>query len=176
VVVFLIVLAVGISSEGSNNSIAYSVASGHYKLAPDQTTQLPTVPGVDANGSTRTMTLAALRGKVVLVNLFASWCVQCQLEAPVLASAEKLLAAHGGTVLGITYGTTPAAARTFVSRYGIKYPVVEDVAGNFANAYNVSGVPDTFVINKAGKIVALNLYQLTPAWVDQTLSKLLAAT
>jgi cytochrome c biogenesis protein CcmG/thiol:disulfide interchange protein DsbE len=170
-VALLAVLAVGISNQGGNNSIAYSVASHHYKPAPDADAALPVLEGSAA----RTRTLADYRGKVVLVNLFASWCVQCQLEAPVLDRAETLLRAHGGTVLGITYSDTPSDALTFVRDYHVNYPVLEDVSGNLANAYNVSGVPDSYLINRQGKIVALNLYQLTDGWLKQNLTRWLAS-
>lgn len=174
-VVLLIVLAVAISNQGANNSIAYAVASHHYREAPDSATPLPVLSGTSAVGGAKSVRLTDLRGKVVLVNLFASWCVACQAEAPVLAHAEKLLAAHGGMVLGVTYQNSPSAALGFVHQYHVDYPVVEDPSGNLATALNVTnGVPDTFVVNREGKIVALNLYQLTTGWVNQTLPKLLA--
>ncbi|WP_249009538.1 TlpA disulfide reductase family protein [Conexibacter sp. DBS9H8] len=173
-VALLIVLATGIASQGTNNSIADGVATHHYRTAPDLHAQLPALAGDPADGGRRTRSLADYRGRVVLINLFASWCVPCQAEAPVLRQAQALLSAHGGTVLGVTYQDSPQNALSFIRRYHIDYPVVRDVAGAFANAYNVNGVPDTFVMNRAGKIVALNLYQLTPAWVHQTLPRIIA--
>ncbi len=168
VVALLAVLAFGISHEGANNSLQSDVARGDYVIAPDATAKLPIL----GSGS-HSESLADFRGKVVLLNLFASWCPPCQAEAPVMARAQKLLAAHGGTVLGVTYEDNPGAALAFMKSYHLDYPVVRDINGNFANAYGVNGVPDTFVINRAGKVQALNEYQLTDAWVEKTLPKIL---
>ena len=171
-IILVIVLAVGISGQVSNNSIAYSVQSGHYRMAPDATLPLKVL----TNSPARTRTLADYRGRVVLVNLFASWCTQCQLEAPELARVDTMLKRHGGTVLGITYQNRPGAALGFVRQYHVSYPVLQDASGRLASAYGItSGVPDSYLIDRQGRIVALNLYEITPAWVKQTLPRWLRA-
>jgi cytochrome c biogenesis protein CcmG, thiol:disulfide interchange protein DsbE len=167
-VALLALLAYGISSSGNNNSLQSDVARGDYVIAPDSTLQMPELADESA-----TKSLADYRGKVVLLNLFASWCPPCQAEAPVMARAQKLLAAHGGTVLGVTYQDNPASSLEFMHTYHLSYPVVRDVSGNFAHAYGVTGVPDTFIVNRNGRIQALNEYQLTNSWVDKTLPKIL---
>jgi cytochrome c biogenesis protein CcmG/thiol:disulfide interchange protein DsbE len=175
-IVLLIVLAVGISSQGANNSLAYGVQSGKYKTAPDRTTQLPVLSAASTGASARTESLSNYRGKLVLVNLFASWCVPCQQEAPVLGQAEKLLSAHGGTVLGVTYQDSPQNELGFIRRYSITYPVLNDVGGGLAKAFGITnnGVPDTYLVSPSGKIVWLDLFQLGPNFVKQTLPQLIA--
>lgn len=169
VVALLVVLALGVASDGSNNSIDAQVASGHYPPAPSAGMALPVL---GRNNSTES--LSDFRGKVVLVNMFASWCQPCQAEAPVLRHAEQMMRAHGGTVLGVTYQDDPSNDMTYMRRYHLNFPVIRDVNGNFAHAYGVSGIPESFVINRAGKIQALRRFQLTYRWVNQTLPKILA--
>jgi cytochrome c biogenesis protein CcmG, thiol:disulfide interchange protein DsbE len=168
VVGLLAVLAFGIARQGSNNSIDAQVNSGHYPPAPSSGMALPVL------GRTATESLSDFRGKVVLVNMFASWCQPCQAEAPVLRHAQQMLAAHGGTVLGVTYQDDPSNDITYMRQYHLSFPVIRDVSGNFAHAFGVSGVPESFVINRAGKVQALRRFQLTNRWVNETLPKILA--
>jgi cytochrome c biogenesis protein CcmG/thiol:disulfide interchange protein DsbE len=173
-VILLVVLAVGIAHQGANNSIAYSVQSGHYKPAPDATKQVPTLAGAARNDTAATGSLADYRGKLVLVNFFATWCIPCQQEASVIGQAQKLLAAHDGTVLGINFKDSPSAAVAFMRQHHDDYPALFDTGSNLAEAYGVTEVPDTYLVNRQGKIVWLNLYQLTPAFVHKTLPSLIA--
>jgi cytochrome c biogenesis protein CcmG/thiol:disulfide interchange protein DsbE len=164
----LVVLAVAISSQGSNNSIDSQVSRGHYPAVPDATKSLP-VLGADAHTS-----LSALRGKVVLVNVFAGWCTTCYAEAPLLRKAEATLKAHGGTVLGVTYQDSSSDAETFVKKYGVTYPVLHDTSNSLSSALGVTGVPETFIVNRQGKIQALMRNEITPSWLNKTLPKILA--
>jgi cytochrome c biogenesis protein CcmG, thiol:disulfide interchange protein DsbE len=163
----LAVLAYGISTAGSNNSLDSAVARHAYPVAPDAGAALPML------GSTKTLSLSQLRGRVVMVNMFAGWCDGCQAEAGVIRQAQQMLAAHGGTVLGVTYQDNTPDTLAFDQHYGVDYPVVTDGTGSFARAYGVSGVPETFIIDRQGKVLALRRYQLTSRWVEQTLPKIL---
>ena len=153
---------------GVTDSIDARVASGKYPPAPKATTQLPMLD------SSRTTDLASFRGKVVVLNVFASWCDPCATEAPMLAAEQKLLLKHGATVLGVTYQDDTSSSEAFVRKYHVTYPVVRDVGGSFARAFGVDGVPETFVINRQGKIQAVRRFQLTEQWLQQTLPRILA--
>jgi cytochrome c biogenesis protein CcmG/thiol:disulfide interchange protein DsbE len=168
VVGLLAVLAFGIASQGTNSSIDGQVARGQFPVAPSATMALPVLGGRSSES------LSQFRGKVVLVNVFASWCEPCQAEAPVLRRAQRMLAAHDGTVLGVTYQDNAGSDISYMRQYHLSFPVVRDVNGNFAHAYGVSGIPESFVINRAGRIQALRRYQLTTRWVDQTLPRILS--
>jgi cytochrome c biogenesis protein CcmG/thiol:disulfide interchange protein DsbE len=111
---------------------------------------------------------------VVLVNVFASWCEPCQTEAPAIERAQHLLAAHGGTVLGVSYQDNASADTSFVHQYGWSFPVVQDPSGDFAHAFGVTGVPENFVVNAQGKVTALFRGPVSSSWIQQALHRALA--
>ena len=164
----LALLVFGVASQGANTSIDASVAQGVRPPAPAAHMALPVL------GSNRTETLADFRGKVVVVNIFASWCDPCKAEAPVLEHAQRTIAGRGATILGVTYLDNSSDSEQFVRAEHISYPVVRDVNGNFVHAFGTTGVPETFVIDRRGRVAALRRYQLTGQWLDQTLRSLLA--
>ena len=90
VVALLAVLAFGVSVNGAGNALAARVARGQRPPAPNDTVRLQLL------GSSRRESLSQLRGKVVMLNVFAGWCVACQDETPLLRRAQRLLLAHGG--------------------------------------------------------------------------------
>ncbi len=167
-VALLTLLGFGVAAQGNNDSIDASVARGEYPPAPNAHLQLPVL------GSSATESLAQLRGKVVVVNVFASWCPPCLAEAPILEREEEQIAKDNATILGVTYQDNASDSESFVRQQHISYPVVRDVSGNFARAYGVNGVPETFVISRQGKIVALLRSQLDQTWLRQTLPRVLA--
>ena len=110
----------------------------------------------------------------MVVNFFASWCEPCSEEAPLLNRLQRRLAGRG-TIVGVAWNDATDDSRDFVRSHDIAYPVVRDVDGAFAKAYGVKGMPETFVLDPRGRIVALQRSQLTPEWVSQTLDPLLAS-
>ena len=105
-VALLALLAFGVGGQNPGSSIDAQVARGDYPVAPSLTPPLPRARVRSAQTS-----LAAYRGKVVVLNVFASWCDPCKAEAPVLADAQRSLSAHGATVLGVTYLDNPHRLR-----------------------------------------------------------------
>jgi len=167
-VLLLALLMFGVSSQGANTSIDALVARGVRPLAPNANMALPVL------GSDSTARLADFRGKVVVLNVFASWCDPCQAEAPVLEQAERTIASKDATVLGVTYLDTSSDSEQFVRRWHLTYPVVRDISGNFIRSFGTTGVPETFVIDRQGRIAALRRYQVDSSWLNRTLPPLLA--
>jgi cytochrome c biogenesis protein CcmG, thiol:disulfide interchange protein DsbE len=169
-VALLALLAFGVANDGTNSSLDAQVTSGHFPLAPTAQLRLPLLT------SGKSESLAKLRGHVVMVSFFAGWCDGCQADAGVVESAERRLEKVGGTVIGVTYDDSSSDALSYMHQYHLSFPVLHDANGDLASAYGVDGVPETFIINAQGKIVAIRRYQLVQSWVNHTLSRVLAKT
>jgi cytochrome c biogenesis protein CcmG, thiol:disulfide interchange protein DsbE len=164
----LALLAFGVSNQGANTSIDSAVARGDRPPAPNAHVALPVL------GSSSQESLADFRGKVVVLNVFASWCGPCAAEAPVLERAQREIAGRKATVLGVTYLDNSSDSEQFVRREHITYPVIRDVNDTFVRSFGTTGVPETFVIDRRGHIAALRRYQLDSRWLAQTLPRLLS--
>lgn len=165
----LAVLAFGVAHSGVGSAVGAQVQSGRFPRAPKSHLELPML------GSGRPADLAQLRGHVVMIEFFAGWCDACQTDAGIVRGAERTLAKHGGTVLGVTFQDSSTDASNYLREYHLHVPVLHDTNGELAAAYGVNGVPETFILNPAGQVVAYRPNQLTRQWMHQTLAKVLGA-
>ncbi len=132
--------------------LIWKVAHGSGKTAEPKNF---TLPRLDRPGK---LELASLRGKVVVLNFWASWCVPCKQEAPEVERVWKRFRSEGVVVVGIDSKDFSGDARSFMRRYGLTYPVVRDGDGALWGPYGVVAVPETRVIDRTGKYVGTQFY------------------
>jgi cytochrome c biogenesis protein CcmG, thiol:disulfide interchange protein DsbE len=157
-------LLYGVSTQSANRTLDEQVLRRAYPPAPDATRELA-VLGADTRS-----TLASLRGKVVVLNFWASWCEPCQTEAPMLEQAQGKLEKHNATVLGITYQDNSPDSEGFVRRYHLTYPVLRDTTSEFASSYGTHQVPESFIINRRGQVVAISRGEIEQGFVNRALA------
>jgi peroxiredoxin len=109
------------------------------------------LPRLDGGG---TLSLAALRGKAVVLNFWASWCVPCKSEAPAIEQLWRRYKGQGVVFVGVDTNDASSDARRFVSAHGITYPVVVDKGGLVAaNRYDIADLPVTYFVNRQGRLI-----------------------
>jgi cytochrome c biogenesis protein CcmG/thiol:disulfide interchange protein DsbE len=157
-------LIYGVSAQSANRTLDELVARGAHPRAPAATRSLPMLSG----GGQRS--LASLKGKVVVLNFWASWCDPCKVEAPLLQRAQTQLERHRATVLGVTYLDASPDSQGFVRHYHLSYPNLRDNNGAFARSYGTDQLPETFIIDRQGQIVALSRGEVGQAFVNRAIT------
>ena len=128
-----------------NTGAADELAAGKLVDAPAFT-----LDRLDRSGQ---LALDDLKGKAVVVNFWASWCIPCRDEAPVLQKTYERYRDRGLVVLGVDVNDFKADARRFMKRYGITYPVAYDGKGSTVGKWGVRGFPETFFVDRTGTLV-----------------------
>ena len=108
-------------------------------------------------GASGKLDLASLRGKPIVLNFWASWCVPCKGEAKLLEQAWNQYKSRGVVFLGVDYNDVASDARTFLSHHGITYPTVQDGSGSIGDEYGLTGVPETYFIDRNGRLVGSHI-------------------
>lgn len=136
---------------------------------------------VELSGGTLTgddLDVADLRGDVVVVNVWGSWCGPCRIEAPVLAQVSEDYRGRGVSFVGVNVKDNRAAAIAFEEEYGITYPSIEDVDGRAVLALSqyvpASAVPVTLVLDREGRVAARVLGAVREATLTALLDSMLA--
>jgi thiol-disulfide isomerase/thioredoxin len=140
------------------------VARNLTRVPPDQRKELPTISG-PALGGSQTISTQDFRGKVVVINVWGSWCPPCRKEAPDLQAAS-LETKDIAQFVGITSKDyDPAPAEAFVRSFKITYPSIYDPAGKvllaFAGQLPPSAIPSTMIIDKQGRLAVRVLSEVS---------------
>lgn len=127
------------------------------------------LPRIDAPGRVGSDDLA---GRLYVINFWASWCVPCREETPVLEEFYRRYRDDGLELVGIGYADTPKDALAFRRELGGSWPIVDDPQGRTALDYGVRGVPETFVVDARGRIMAKLIGAVRPGVLDQVLAQI----
>jgi cytochrome c biogenesis protein CcmG/thiol:disulfide interchange protein DsbE len=165
VLALLALLAYGIAQNQTGQSIDSQLAAGKRPAPPDL--KLPPL------GGGAPVTLSSYRGKVVVLNFWASWCPPCKGEAPVLARWQPRLKARNGTIVGVDVLDVTSDAERFVTDHKLDFPHLRDQDGSRLKSFEVVGYPETIVLDRQGRIAATSRGAIDDRFFTQKVQPLL---
>ena len=140
-------LAYGLAQNEPDRGVDEALARGERSPAP--AFELPKLGGGGSES------LADYRGQVVVLNFWASWCKPCRDESPLLERWHRRIRDRGATVLGVDILDVTGRAQDFVDEYGLTYPMLKDKDGEGLELFGVAQYPETFLIDRQGRIAAV---------------------
>jgi cytochrome c biogenesis protein CcmG/thiol:disulfide interchange protein DsbE len=159
-------LVYGVVHGGQDTTLDDAVKAGKRPDAPGLTMKRPILNGAGQKS------LADYKGQVVVLNFWASWCEPCRSEAPILQKTQaKLTAAHAGTVLGATYNDAADDSNAFEREFHVSYPSLRDVGTELADGFGTRALPETFVLDKQGRVVAVSRGVVKQAFLDRAIAE-----
>lgn len=144
----LALLGYGVVARAPSGGIDAALAAGERPRPP--ALELPRL------GSAAHARLADYRGRVVVLNFWASWCGPCREEAPLLDRWHRRFARSQALVLGVNVEDVTSDAQAFIRKYDLSFPSLRDREGAAARRFGVSGYPETLVLDRRGRIAAVS--------------------
>jgi cytochrome c biogenesis protein CcmG, thiol:disulfide interchange protein DsbE len=165
VLALVALLAYGLAQNEPDRTVEEALQRGERDAAPALE-----LPKLDGGG---TGSLADYRGKVVVLNFWASWCEPCREESPMLERWHGRMTKRGGTVLGVDILDVTADAQDFIEEFGLTYPMLKDKDGDALESFGVVAYPETFVIDPEGRIAAVRRGPVDEAFMNAEVAPLL---
>ena len=163
IITFAVILTLlGLLAWGLKKAQAGPLDNG---LAPDFTI-------TDFDG--RTATLSELRGQVVVINFWATWCPPCREEAAYLEETWRKYEDKGVVFIGVDYVDTEKEALAYIAEFDITYLNGPDIGTRISQAYNIQGVPETFFVAKNGELSGVHIGPMKSPQLDEKIEELLA--
>ena len=150
--------------------LAYALTSNP-TLPPQQGQAVPPFELTTLDG--KPADLESLAGQVVVLNFFSSWCAPCRQEAPDLQQAWQRYQDRDVQFLGVAFKDASSKAQAFLDEFDATYPAAMDAGSRTARAYGVTGVPETFVIDRQGRLVRHFVGPVTADELSQEIEALL---
>src|SRR3954447_22135775 len=167
VVALVALLAYGLASKSPDATIDQTLARGERQTAPALT--LPRLSGGEKTS------LTSYRGKVVVVNFWASWCEPCRAESPLLQRWHQRMLRGNGTVLGIDTLDVKGDALGFIKRFNLTYPQLHDRDGDAIRKFGVVAYPEASLIDRQGRVAATQRGPVDDAFMRKHVTPLLAS-
>ena len=167
--ILLLALLIGLFAKSlvdNGTTVSAQVGDGKRPAAPNFT-----LPALDGHGD---ISLASYRGKVVVLNFWASWCDPCKNEAPLLAELADRYRSRGVTIVGVDEQDLTSDGRSFAAKYHLDYPIVRDLSGDVENRWGLTALPETFVLDRSGHVLDHFPYAIQGPELDRALRPLLA--
>ena len=169
VVIALVALLVyGVNSSGPSRTLDSQLARGLKPPAPSL--------ALTSLRDGKPTSLTDYRGKVVLLNVWASWCTPCRQESPLLQRWQHRMTPLGGTVLGVDTLDIKGDALSFINRYKLTYPQLNDREGTSIRKLGTAQYPESFVVDPQGRIRALQRGPVDEAWLRANVAPLLKSS
>ena len=158
-------LAYGLAQNEPDRGVDEALARGERSPAP--ALELPKL------GGTGSASLADYRGQIVVLNFWASWCKPCKDESPLLQRWHRRMHGRGGTVLGVDMMDVTDQAEEFIDEYDLTYPMLKDKDGKGVEQFGVAQYPETFVIDRQGRIAAVARGPVDEQFMQRSVAPLL---
>jgi cytochrome c biogenesis protein CcmG/thiol:disulfide interchange protein DsbE len=118
-------------------------------------------------------TLEEMRGQVVVLNFWASWCVECRYETDALEQAWQRYRDDGVVFLGVAYADVEPNSLAYMEEFGVTFPHAPDLGTDISQTYEITGVPETFFIDRNGTIAHVQIGPLSEQTIDEVVGRLL---
>lgn len=157
--------AQGVSLRSSAGAVASTPAPRPNHPAPDFI-----LPGIDGNP----VRLSQLKGQVVLINIWATWCPPCRAEMPAIQTVHEKYRARGFTVLAVNVQEPPQIVAAFMREHGLTFPALLDLTAQVSNTYQAYALPSSYFVDRAGVIRAVYRGPMPRTVIAATVEQLLA--
>lgn len=134
--------------------IIHSVACTDGRSGINPGDRAPNVAGLDPRGSSSA--LWDIKGKVFLINFWATWCAPCIQEMPALQALHNKFKDRGFSVIGIAVDDTEENVREVLQRFGITYPVILDIKAQSKRQYGIKGFPESFILDGEHRVMVVS--------------------
>jgi cytochrome c biogenesis protein CcmG/thiol:disulfide interchange protein DsbE len=165
VAALLALLVYGVAIKSGGNKYDNALAEGKALPATVRETRI-----LNDSGTT---SIADYKGKVVLLNFWASWCEPCKAESPAIERAWRKYGKDGLVVLGADVDDLSKAANKFIIENHLTYPILRYSSVNATKDFGTKRMPETFIIDRDGKVVALRRLQIDDDWLNKVLPPVL---
>ncbi len=165
VVALVALLGYGLASNEPDRKVDRALAAGQREPAPE--VELPTLAGG------KTGTLDDYKGQVVVLNFWASWCDPCRAESPLLERWHQRIRGDEATVLGVDVQDVSGDADDFIDEYGLTFPMLRDGTGDTREDFGILSLPETFVIDRQGRVAAVRRGPVDDAFMREQVAPLL---